>query len=263
MSWIEFGKTLIINAIYAPGIQAISDRYPLEITPSTETFQIWGVIYYGIFLTLLLTDHLDDKISTELFDKSLMLNQEWVQAFASDEITKANEKIAKLREINKELVAHLRSKGVNNYYIEMYNAWVNIASVLNNRIEKYNSNDDKQAINELYENVYKTYDDNNISYAEKITLQWAIQGINLISENNDVPFYHFKKLLLGGNKQISFAELFGIENKMIESFPIPFDVVPITKDIPPSIVRFKENLYKLVEDQTQIKYNGFYYQLIE
>lgn len=208
MSWLEFGKTLVDNAWYGSGIGTVSDKYPLDISPAPKTFGIWGVIYYGIFITLLLTEHLDDDTCKQLFAESMQLNRKWIRVFTSDDRAEAYKVIAQLQTTNQSLVTALRAKGVNNYYMEMYSTWVNAATILSERIANYGDGGD--SVETLYSTVRDTYDDKDISYAERITLQWAIQGIS--PQNSTQGFDDLKRTLLQDGQVVSFAELFGIEN---------------------------------------------------
>lgn len=208
MSWLEFGKTLFDNAWYGSEIGAVSDKYPLDISPAPKTFGIWGVIYYGIFITLLLTEHLDDTCEP-LFAESMRLNRRWIKVFTSDDPAEAYVVIKELRDVNIELVAALRTKGINNYYVEMYSTWVNAATILSKRIA--NRGDGEDSVETLYSTIRDTYDGKDISYAEWITLQWAIQGIS--PKNNTQQFAVLKSALLQDGQVVSFAELIGIENK--------------------------------------------------
>lgn len=259
MPWVEFLRTLSENAWYAPRIKSISDKYPLEITPRPETFQIWGAIYYGIFISLLFTDHFDDQQSTCLFEESMRLNRKWVQSFAADNRDSANQTMKRLQKVNQELVVRLRDQGVNNFYIEMYTTWVNAESILNECIADYND-DDRKSVDTFYETIFDTYNNESLSYAEKITLQWVVQGINPKYRNQKFDF--MKEVLLDNFRKVTLAELFGIENKSEEFFSLQSRVTPITKDFPPSFVRFGEKIYKRRDYPKQLEYNGYYYQLV-
>jgi hypothetical protein len=208
MSWLEFGKTLMDNAWYGSGIGVVSDKYPLDISPTPKTFGIWGVIYYGIFMTLLLTEHLDDTCEP-LFAESMRLNRRWIKVFTSDDPAEAYAVIQQLKDVNIALVAALRAKGINNYYVEMYSTWVNTATILSKRIANYGDGEDQ--VETLYATIRDTYDGKEISYAERITLQWAIQGIS--PKTNTQRFAVLKSTLLHHGQLVSFAELLGIENK--------------------------------------------------
>jgi len=218
MSLVEFGRTLLENAWYGSGINTVSVKYPLDISPSSETFKIWGVIYSGIFATLLLTEHLDDSTCKELFSESMRLNREWIKVFTSGDRAEGYVIIKKLKETNDELVVALRAKGVNNYYLEMYSTWVTAANILSNRIANYGDGEDSVEI--LYTTIYDMYQNKEISYAERTTLRWAIQGIT--PPTSSQKFTDLKNALLKDGEVMSFAELIGIENKQSgESLSLP------------------------------------------
>jgi hypothetical protein len=153
------------------------------------------------------------------------------------------------------LVCHLRKKGINNYYIEMYNTWVNAASVLNEGIVK--KDDPKfDPADALYRTIEDTYGGQQISYAEKITLQWAIQGI----QTDNLKLDELKRSLLPSDTTVSFGELFGIENKSMEYFRLPQQVIPLSRNLPPSLVEFGGHRYHITDAPAEIEYNGDYYQ---
>ena len=207
MSWLEFGKTLLDNAWYGSKIGPLSDKYPLDISPAPATFGIWGVIYYGIFLTLLLTEHLDDYKCAPLFAESMRLNRKWIRVFTSDDPAEAYVVIRQLRDVNVELVAALRVKTVNNYYVEMYSTWVSVATILSERIA--NRGDGVDDVEVLYSTICDMYAGKEISYAEKITLQWAIQGI---SPKKNLELFDALKRGVTDGGVVSLAKLIGIEN---------------------------------------------------
>lgn len=255
MSWLKFGETLVVNGWYASGIQTISDENRLDITPVAETFEIWGVIYYGLFMTLLTTEHLNGKKEAALFNRSMTLNQRWLAAFSSRENIEAIRIMKHLRCINSQLVCYLREKGINNYYIEMYNTWVNAMSALSETIV---NKDDPcfDAVDAIYQTIENTYNGKRISYAEKITLQWTIQGIKIKNRKFDV----LKRALFPFDTEVTFGELFGIENKSMSWFRLPKQVIPISRNLPPSLVEFGGNKYHITHTPEQIEYNGFYYE---
>jgi tryptophan-rich sensory protein len=208
MSWLEFGRTLLDNAWYGSRIGPISDKYPLDISPAPATFGIWGVIYYGIFITLLLTEHMDDNTCAPLFAESMRLNRQWIRVFTSDDPAEAYDVIRKLRDVNVKLVAALRAKGVNNYYVEMYSTWVSVATVLSERIASYG--DGKDPVEALNVAIRDMFAGKEISYAESVTLRWAIQGI---SPTKNLELFDMLKKSLSDGRVVTLAELIGIDRR--------------------------------------------------
>ena len=96
LSGILFVMTLAVNTLGGLGLfnglsqKDISDRFPTQITPSSSTFGIWGLIYTLLIVSVLLLILKSDdayysdatnKIS-KLFAISNLLNMGWIVAFS-------------------------------------------------------------------------------------------------------------------------------------------------------------------------------------
>ena len=89
----------------------------------------------------------------------------------------------------------------------LYGARVNAATILSERIA--NRGDGADDVEVLVQTIRDTYGGKEISYAERTTLQWAIQGI---SPTKNLKLFDTLKSSLSDGQAVSFAKLLGIEN---------------------------------------------------
>lgn len=231
MPWYDFANTLLSNAWYGPSTGTISDKYPLKITPTDETFSIWIVIYYGLAEFLWSSDL--NTETRELFKTSMSLNRDWIEAFTSEDLTRALDIMKQLRQTN-----DLLDNSVENHYIEMYAVWVRIAAVLNECIVETYVNQKKDTSLEKLKNLLN---DTSMTDVEKQTLRWAIQGITRKQNYTiqDDSTLREIKMRLGVKNEPETNATFVVtrrfrKEKMIEANDIGLNATPLTKDNPPT-----------------------------
>ena len=121
----EFAKTLASNSV-AWRIGAVSDRYPLEATPSDDTFGIWGLIYTGLAREVWVPPWRDAE-----FAESMRLNTQWLGEWTAEDLVAANRTIHRLRAVNIRLADRARDADwLTRYTYDVYSTWVKAASLL-------------------------------------------------------------------------------------------------------------------------------------
>lgn len=127
---IDFYSTLGINFINGFNVGLVSLNYPIEISPSTDTFQIWALIYVLLFGYAWSSP---PKEEVELFRESMQLNRSWIISFTDQRFSVAYDTLKRLSQVNRRL-ANLNNRPEQQFGLDLYSQWTEIAALLNKGI---------------------------------------------------------------------------------------------------------------------------------
>lgn len=201
MVWYAFWETLWANVWASFYNEFISDKFKMKVTPLSQTFSIWSVIFVGLW-KFLWNETLTEK-QTEQFETSMRLIREWLDAFLSEDLTKALEIIKEMKAVNDDLASQF-----DNHYLSLYAEWTGIAAFLNeSMVEIYVNNEVDETIAKLVEFVASKTGE-SMTDVQKLTLQWAIQGldVNSFSPEELELFKQLEPFLADG--KLSLADLY-------------------------------------------------------
>ena len=167
---LELTKTLACNLVLGFSTGRISDKYKTKITPTDQTFSIWGFIYINLTKNIL-------NLDNELFIQSMRLNREWLSLFVKEDLIKSYSTIEKLKTVNIKLADQYHSNEKLKYILDVYATWVIFASALNELIVEEYIFSRRAYPKEKLESLLIEFKKSNLTNGQRDTIQWALTGI--------------------------------------------------------------------------------------
>jgi len=123
-----YAQNLLANATNSRAISDISDQFPTSITPSDETFSIWGTIYYRLLLFVCAPVQRSQHVRA-LFEESCLHSQAWIHSFTRCEWLACQGRLRALERTLRRL--HDASATHDERVLfDLYSTWVSCASLV-------------------------------------------------------------------------------------------------------------------------------------
>ena len=170
-----YAQNLLVNAVNSRAISDISDQFPTSITPSHETFSIWGMIYYRLLLFVCAPVQRSSHVLS-LFEESCRQSQQWIHSFNGRDWNACQERLRALEQTLHQLHAASASPD-DRFLFDLYRTWVSCASLVQDAIVTRYLHRDGQSDDGFLQLNRKLHDKTPLTPTQRGVYQWLLHGL--------------------------------------------------------------------------------------
>ena len=167
--------TIWVNVTNSTKIQATSNQFKTSITPSEETFSIWGFIYDRL-LRFALSPVSRSAMVIALFDESCQSNRQWVHAFVQCDWVACQAHLYALKR-SLRLLRTASTCGDERYLFDVYKTWVSCAISIQDEIALRYSNKRSLDCNRGFSKLCRQLHRPTNNQSKRGVYGWLLQGL--------------------------------------------------------------------------------------